>query len=62
MKKQMLIINGRLPGRNESEKAARTSWATGANLKNEYRTCVLGMQGAAVRAYKWHGAHHCNIF
>lgn len=33
MKKQMLIINGRLPGRNESEKVARTSWATGANLK-----------------------------
>lgn len=35
MKKQMLIINGRLPGRNESEKAARTSWATGANLKKK---------------------------
>lgn len=33
MKKQMLIITGRLPGRNEAENAARTSWATGANLK-----------------------------
>lgn len=33
--RQILIIKGRLPGRNEAEKAARTCWAVGANLKKE---------------------------
>ena len=32
---QHLIIQGRLPGRNEAERAARTSWALGAKLKKE---------------------------
>lgn len=37
---QLLIIKGTLPGRNESEKAARTHWAVGAKLKKEYTELV----------------------
>lgn len=32
---QRLVIPGRLPGRNEAEKAARTHWAVGAKFKKE---------------------------
>lgn len=33
---QKLIINGRLPSRNEAENAARAGWAVGANFKKKY--------------------------
>lgn len=33
--KQTLVIKGRLAGRNEAEKAARTHWTAGARLKRE---------------------------
>lgn len=38
---QLLIIKGALPGRNESEKAARTHWTVGAKLKKEYTELVM---------------------
>lgn len=45
---QKLIINGRLPGRNEAENAARTHWAVGAKLKKEATELV---QWEAIRQH-----------
>lgn len=38
---QKLIIKGSLPGRNESEKAARTHWSVGAKMKKEYTDLIM---------------------
>ena len=38
---QLLIIKGALPGRNESEKAARSHWAVGAKLKKDNTDLVM---------------------
>lgn len=37
---QKIIIKGRLPGRNESEKAARSHWSVGAKLKKQFTSLV----------------------
>ncbi len=34
--KQKLIYNGSLPGRNQSENAARTCWANASRMKKNY--------------------------
>lgn len=37
---QKLVIHGRLPGRNEAEKAARSHWSKGAKMKREYTDLI----------------------
>ncbi|MDR1093462.1 MAG: RusA family crossover junction endodeoxyribonuclease [Clostridiales bacterium] len=37
---QTLVISGRLPGRNEAERAARAHWSRGARLKAEFTELV----------------------
>lgn len=37
---QTLIISGRLPSRNEAEKAARSHWSKGAKMKAEYTELI----------------------
>lgn len=38
---QKFTIKGRLPSRNEAERAARTHWAVGAKLKKEATEAVM---------------------
>lgn len=38
---QRFTIKGRLPSRNEAERAARTHWAVGAKLKKEATEAVM---------------------
>lgn len=43
---QTLIIKGRLPSRNDSEKAARSHWSKGAEHKKEWQEfCQWQMKG-----------------
>lgn len=38
---QKLIIKGRLPSRNEAERAARTHWAVGAKFKKDNTELIM---------------------
>jgi Holliday junction resolvase RusA-like endonuclease len=43
IKKQKLVISGKLPGRNEAERAARAHWSKGAKFKRENTELVYWM-------------------